>query len=268
MFETKAVITEIHMMYADTKKEVGKGPTNRVHYDGNLKYYELCYFLDGEYNINFGNDTYHTHSDIVEYLPMGIQDNKYSVDRLEHGHMIIIFFRADSELSKRPQFYNAKNNPKIKSLFMKLKNIVDKRDFNYYHKAFSIFYEIISELCIATSGYTSSDRIKKILPAVNYIHEHFAERDFDYKALPEMCNMGYTNFLEIFNSYTNSTPSAYITQLKISQAKELLSIDKYNISAISEMLGFDSMAYFCRIFKKITGYTPTQYRSKNWAVEV
>jgi YesN/AraC family two-component response regulator len=51
----------------------------------------------------------------------------------------------------------------------------------------------------------------------------------------------------------------HLTDLKISEAKYLLRKELYTISQISEFLCYDNPHYFCRVFKRETGMTPSQY---------
>ena len=57
------------------------------------------------------------------------------------------------------------------------------------------------------------------------------------------------------------TPMQYITFLRITRAKELLRSTDYSIQEISSMVGYENPLYFSRIFKKQTGYSPSEYRS-------
>ena len=43
------------------------------------------------------------------------------------------------------------------------------------------------------------------------------------------------------------------------KAKKLICLNKYNFSEISDILGFNSVHYFSRLFKKVTGIPPTEY---------
>ncbi|WP_420459172.1 helix-turn-helix domain-containing protein [Neolewinella sp.] len=56
------------------------------------------------------------------------------------------------------------------------------------------------------------------------------------------------------------TPSAYIQGQLIAQACKLLTIGEQGIGEIADQLGFNSMAYFGRVFAKLTGKSPTGYR--------
>lgn len=69
------------------------------------------------------------------------------------------------------------------------------------------------------------------------------------------------SYLErIFFEEMNCGIKQYFMQMKIERAKELISEQLYTVTEVSSMLGFNSIHYFSRSFKKITGMTPTQYQ--------
>nr|WP_155241859.1 AraC family transcriptional regulator [Clostridium pasteurianum] len=67
----------------------------------------------------------------------------------------------------------------------------------------------------------------------------------------------------VFKQKFGQNISDYITELKISKAKELLLDTNNKIYDISKILGFSNTSYFCSVFKKQTSLTPKEYRSKN-----
>lgn len=63
-----------------------------------------------------------------------------------------------------------------------------------------------------------------------------------------------------FKNKTGMNLSDYINLKKIEEAQELLLETDISLVAISDFLGFSSQSHFCKVFKKITGVTPTEYR--------
>lgn len=61
---------------------------------------------------------------------------------------------------------------------------------------------------------------------------------------------------------TGKPVSAHITDMLILEAKVLLKQSSHNISEIAMLLGFQNFAYFARVFKKHTQFTPKSYREK------
>ena len=72
---------------------------------------------------------------------------------------------------------------------------------------------------------------------------------------------GRTYLSRIFKEATGSSPVNYWIQAKIKEAKKLIREENLNVTQISEALGFASIHHFSRMFKRITGLSPTAYKS-------
>jgi len=66
-----------------------------------------------------------------------------------------------------------------------------------------------------------------------------------------------------FKKETGKNLNGFIQEIKIDEAKMLLSTSNKSAVSISTILDFSSQSYFQNIFKKHTGMTPKQYREKN-----
>lgn len=63
----------------------------------------------------------------------------------------------------------------------------------------------------------------------------------------------------LFKQSTGNSPINYFIELKIKKAKLLMAENKMSIRQISELLDYDTPQYFAMQFKKVTGFTPSQY---------
>ena len=100
-----------------------------------------------------------------------------------------------------------------------------------------------------------------IYPVLSYIDCHLHEELY-IPELAKSAGMSESVFRKVFRQYAGQSPTAYITEMKIRKAKELLSTQDITLEQISALLGFYDTAYFCKVFKKQTGITPTQHRSQ------
>jgi len=71
-------------------------------------------------------------------------------------------------------------------------------------------------------------------------------------------NMSVTHFRRLFRHYTGISPSRFITSLRISEAKWLLS-QQINIKEVAFYVGYTNIFYFMRVFKKMTGTTAGRF---------
>ena len=76
------------------------------------------------------------------------------------------------------------------------------------------------------------------------------------------CNMSVSNAKRVFSKYAGCGISVYYNGLVIYEAKKLLS-DGKSVGETAGALGFASQNYFSSFFKRITGHSPTEWRSKN-----
>ena len=79
--------------------------------------------------------------------------------------------------------------------------------------------------------------------------------------LANKVNKSSSTIKNIFNRHIGGGIIKYYNKLKINESKKLIREGKYNISQISEMLGFDTPQYFSICFKKATKMSPTEYKN-------
>ncbi|MEG2420998.1 MAG: AraC family transcriptional regulator [Oscillospiraceae bacterium] len=82
--------------------------------------------------------------------------------------------------------------------------------------------------------------------------------------LEEVCRdnlVGRSRLQQIFRSETGGGVMAYLSRLKISAAQRMIREGKYNFTEIAAALGYQSIHYFSRHFKKLSGMTPSEYAS-------
>jgi len=97
--------------------------------------------------------------------------------------------------------------------------------------------------------------------AVQYFQEHY-NQPLSIKEYAAAHNLSEGWFIQNFKQYTNSTPAQYLLSLRIHNAKVLLESTNYNVTEISNIIGYENPLYFSRIFKKQTGFSPSEYRKK------
>ncbi len=100
-----------------------------------------------------------------------------------------------------------------------------------------------------------------VYKTIQYIDNNIFEIENVMSVCNKLCyNPSYLS--RIFHRNTGKTLQSYLNERKIEAAKELLSNNKMAIKEIAEKLHFESIQSFCRIFKKNTGVSPTQYQKR------
>jgi AraC-like DNA-binding protein len=82
--------------------------------------------------------------------------------------------------------------------------------------------------------------------------------------ISELCQeIGYSkSFLcKLFREQTGETIAAYSVKVKIKAARRLIREGNLNFAQISEELAFENPQYFCRVFKRVMGMTPSEFKA-------
>ena len=83
--------------------------------------------------------------------------------------------------------------------------------------------------------------------------------DFNLEELGNKFHIGKSHLKKLFKEKVGMGIKQYWNRLKIEQAKIMVRDETYNITQISEALGYSSVHYFSRHFKSEIGMTPTEY---------
>ncbi len=94
-----------------------------------------------------------------------------------------------------------------------------------------------------------------------YTVEKYLFRKLSVEDLARLTNRSVSTFKREFNAVYGSPPKKWINQKRLEHAKLLLNNSKDTISQISDQCGFDNSSYFTRLFKKVYGLTPSEFRT-------
>lgn len=75
-----------------------------------------------------------------------------------------------------------------------------------------------------------------------------------------MCCLSKSRFTHLFKQYTGVSPYHFQLNIRIERAIDILSTTESNVKDCATAVGFDDLSYFCRIFKKFTSKSPTEYK--------
>ena len=99
---------------------------------------------------------------------------------------------------------------------------------------------------------------KIVEAAKEYVRENYGEK-LTLAAIASKIGISQGYLSSVFKKQTGGNLNDYINQMKIEKAKELLEKHEYMMYEISDMLGFENPYYFSKVFKKLTGITPSEY---------
>lgn len=101
----------------------------------------------------------------------------------------------------------------------------------------------------------------QIRAAEAFLQEHFAS-GVPIERLAHAVNMSPRNLMRRFKAATGRVPGEYLQALRIGAARELLERGGASIQEICSRVGYEDHAFFRRVFKRHTGVSPAEYRSR------
>jgi len=122
-------------------------------------------------------------------------------------------------------------------------------------------WETILPTRFTSNLITKSRDAKRINTILEFIIRNYQKRIY-ISDVATMFNMSDASFSRYFKHHTRKTFSAYVTEIRISQACRLLMQGEENIAQVGYLSGFENLSNFYRHFKKTTGLTPKDYRKR------
>lgn len=104
---------------------------------------------------------------------------------------------------------------------------------------------------------------RRIRRAIKFMKEHYSDR----LSLEQIAHAAYLSpyhFCRLFKNHAGMTCSKYLSILRVDRAKHLLKETDLSVSEVCFETGFNSLAYFDRVFKGLEGTTPSEYRQRCW----
>lgn len=106
-----------------------------------------------------------------------------------------------------------------------------------------------------------TEKYKKISEIAEYISENY-QSDISLSDISRDFYISKCYLSRIFKEITGFTVNEYINIIRVKKAQQLLEHSEYNITEIAAIIGYDSITYFEKIFKKYLELSPLKYRKK------
>ncbi len=123
-------------------------------------------------------------------------------------------------------------------------------------------YVLLSLLVKYSGKKGGSDRSGKCFKAARDFISGNYPLPISVEDIAEAAGVSRATLFRIFKSELDVSPAGYLISYRISQAKRLLSETDLSVTAVARSVGYEDNLYFSRAFKKLTGRTPTDYRTE------
>ncbi|MFG6149706.1 helix-turn-helix domain-containing protein [Halobacillus sp. B23F22_1] len=145
--------------------------------------------------------------------------------------------------------------------FLELFKMASNHNISNAHQASGYAYQFTMELyhyCSALE-HNMTHWPDEMIEAAMFAKNHYAE-DIGPDDMAVSSGISRYHFTRQFKKLANQTPIQYLTDIRINKAKELMQNTKYSAEDIAQSIGYQNSNYYNKVFKKVTGMTPGQYK--------
>ena len=247
------IITGIKRVILVDKNEY---PQSKITFTNPLDSNELIYHFSGKATVHFNGKILDVKENTIRFLPQG-ENKEYIVEKEEFGECIDIFFNANLPLSDEAFTINIRENTTIENLFKKIFAVWVSKNDGYYFECISLLYKIFAEM--QKQNYIPQNQYSAIKPAIEYIEENFLRSKISVPYLADICRISEAYLKKLFIKKFGAPPTKYIIQLKINYACDLLRSERYSITQVAHLCGYDNVYFFSRQFKEYIGTAPSVF---------
>ncbi|MFC6465200.1 helix-turn-helix transcriptional regulator [Marinilactibacillus sp. GCM10026970] len=183
---------------------------------------------------------------ILDHLFRDEQLNSFKITE----YKIVLFNTIKRILSHQDQSFHTFYD-KNRDLF----NQLSTSSIPVIYSTFQKIFKVLFNDCIFSHAITTDPTTLSI---IEYIDQNFM-KDLSLTDLSIEFELSENYISRLLKKNSDINFKAYITELKIAKSKELLLEGKYNVTEISEMVGYKHVNTFIRTFKKHVGYSPGEF---------
>ena len=149
-------------------------------------------------------------------------------------------------------------------IFLSIKNELFNHEIGYCTRVNQLLDELFINITRRLTKQSNSGRDfpKTFLQLEQKLRQNLSHQ-WTVEEMAATVGMGTTLFNEKVKSYSGFSPLNYLINIRISEAIKLLKKPDLNVTDIALDTGFYSSQHFSTTFKKLTGYTPSEFRKRN-----
>lgn len=237
-----------------------------------INQFVFIYCIDGSGWYRVGGQEYTVSANQYFILPAGTP-HAYASDRSSPWTIYWIHFKGIlapyyAQEASRPMDIKPESQSRISTrinlfeeIFNTLKSGYSNENLRY---AFSMFHFYLGTLRYvqqfrnaANNTQAEEGNISKL--AIHYMKENI-EKHLDLQEIADQIGYSASHFSMLFKKQTGHSPLTYFNLLKIQQACQMLDTTDMKINQICYKIGIEDTYYFSRLFSKIMGMSPREYR--------
>lgn len=232
----------------------------------NHRYDILAYAVEGKAHYTCGRQSFAATPGTLLFFPRGVVHSARS-DPQDPWTFYSVMFEllpsgrdAANAFASLPAMARPGSEPQIEALFAELERAWASQETGYRLRCRGILLQLLHRLVIAgATPVRASLHARRILPVVERL-KNDSTRAWTLGELAKLAGLSKSRFRTVFKQVTGTSTVRYINWLRINRARALLMEGDYTVTEAAERVGFSDVYYFSRLFRKMTGASPSSYR--------
>lgn len=252
--------------------DVGFFPKAKEHYrerEEGADQYILIYCTEGKGIIEVEDQIYRLEKSDAFCIPRNVR-HKYYADEKEPWSILWVHFKGENtkyfplEERKIAHINSGHSDNRMMVLFKLLFRVLERNytigNFIYISQVLSL---ILSEVYFRERVDESSTQDRHVTMVIRYMYQHLRE-NLTLEEISEEVQLSKSYLNAVFKAQTGKSPVEFFIHLKMQEACKLLKSTDYYIYEVSSELGYTDQYYFSRIFKKVVGVSPKDYKNGDY----
>ena len=215
------------------------------------KFSSLAFRISGSATISSGEKEYFVKTNDILYLP---QNMSYSAKYTDTEVIVVHFFteKDDTEI----EVFHFEEGEKLYKMFLNLVSLWKNKAPGFKMFSLGLFYNLLGTILEMESTVNLPEHF---LSAVSFINSNYKDSSLSIDAVCRLSGISPTAFRQLFKKHYNKKAVEYITELRLENARNLISSGMSVENAAIDS-GFNDPKYFSRIVKKHFGCTPRELK--------
>ncbi len=252
--------------------DVGFFPKARSHYkerEEGADQYILIYCTEGKGVIEVEGEKFFIGRSDAFCIPR-MRKHRYYADEKEPWSILWVHFKGDNTKyfpleELRVVHRNSRHSDnRVMVLFNLLFRVLEKNytigNFIYISQVLSL---ILSEIYFRERIDETATQDKHVTMVIRFMYQNI-NRNLTLQEISDEVELSKSYLNAIFKAQTGRAPVEFFIHLKMQEACKLLKSTDMYIYEVSEELGYADQYYFSRIFKKVVGMSPRDYKSGDY----
>jgi AraC-like DNA-binding protein len=215
---------------------------------------------------------------LSQYFIQFFEESPHGISLFQHDRSLMKIQATDHDISNFKRLLqinpgrgiNRSDNPKVyekNSFYREYQELNNLQSDASYMETQGIILQLVSRFLNTGRHSANHPQIipSKVLDTISFIQLNL-KQPLTIAELAKRVNQNQDYFSRQFLQYTGERPLHYIHEKRIERAQYLIATTNLSFTEIAAETGFETLPYFSRIFKKVTGSTPNKYRQQHQSV--